>query len=128
MAGEPRALAFEERAAGAVQPRVEQGVWIKVGLNDERFWCKVLQKRLDGALLATVGNHLQLNSLRLGEEVVLQPCHVLETADERDMLTFVQLTGWLGLRSGASFWREMRVKEGVGVSPKPGAVFVSPAL
>ena len=123
-----RALVFEERATGAVEPRVEQGMWVKVGLREERFWCKVLQKRLNGALLVTVENHLKLSSLRLGEQVVLQRCHVLETADLQEFLVFSQLTGVLGLQGGAGLWRDSRVMEGVGVTPKQNSVFVSPAL
>ena len=123
-----RALVFEERATGTVQPRVEQGMWVKVGLREERFWCKVLQKRLNGELLVTVENYLKLSRLRLGEQVVLQPCHVLETADLQDFLVFSQLTGVLGLQGGAGLWRDSRVMEGVGVTPKQNSVFVSPAL
>ena len=128
MVGALRALAFEERAASAVQPRVEQGMWVKVGLNEERFWCKVLQKRLDGLLLVTVENCLQLNSLQLGEQVVLRSCHVLETAGPQDLILFKQLASAIGLQGGAGLWREARVIDGVGITPKPNSVFVSPAL
>ena len=85
---------FEERppreeALG--RARVERGAWVKVGLaNRKRFWCRVTRLGPNGAIVATVDNDLVTTTmLKYGDQVVLQPRHVLETADVADMLRFV---------------------------------------
>ena len=93
-------------------------------MDGERFWCKVLQKRLDEMLLATVENRLQLNSLRLGEQVVLRPCHVLETADLQDLIVFKQLTSAIGLQGGAGACGERRASLGEWAS-RPNQIMCS---
>ena len=71
------------------EPHVGFGVWEKVGLHGERFWCKVKRVRAeDGALVATVENNLWRSALSCGDELVLSYQNVLEIADESDRLRF----------------------------------------
>ena len=71
------------------------GRFVKVGIRDERFWCKVESMTMsgDGKLHATVDNDLLRSAWRRGhkDKLVLQGEHVLASADVRDRLTFQRL-------------------------------------
>ena len=68
-------------------------MWVKVGLPRERFWCRVTQLKHNGTILATVDNDLIYTTKpQCGDEVVLQPRNILETADTSDLICFLVLT------------------------------------
>ena len=104
-------LLFEERKDG-VKPEVCVGNWVKVGRNKERFWCRVVRWREDGAILANVGNDLVLNhTLSCGDQLVLKHSHVLEVATLDDQLTFRRLASSGDLKAAALAWRALRSDE-----------------
>ena len=121
---------FEERTDG-VRIHVQQGVWVKVGLGmgtgTQRFWCKVVNISYDGMrIIAAVDNDLLNTSLKCGDQIVLQPCNVLESANLSDCLTFSALAGRVGPRGGAVAWQKARVEKGVAVAPKVETKYVLP--
>ena len=83
MAGMPLGEHLFEQRTDGVEPRVEVGLWVRVGRRSERFWCRVRSVRADGAFVARVDNDLLHNPYRCGDELVLRACHVLETVDSR---------------------------------------------
>ena len=105
-------LLFEERKDG-VKPEVCVGNWVKVGRNKERFWCRVVRWREDGAILANVGNDLVLNhTLSCGDQIVLKHSHVLEVATLADQLTFRRLVAASGDPIAAALaWHALRSNE-----------------
>lgn len=114
-------LRLEERVGDSPQPRIDIGVWVKVGLCDERFWVRVVRWRTDGAFEASVENNLERSTLRVDDEVVVEMRHVLETADEHDALAFHRLACFLGPEKGALSWLAARSKHGVSAQAKPNA-------
>ena len=122
-----RRHAFEVRDKNRKRPKVEPGVLIKVGVQGERFWCKVRGVRKDGALVAMVDNELLKSPWKVGHEIVVLPEHVLETSDPSDM-TFASLLSVLGSSEAAMLWREMRLMDGSGAKAKPKAFFVLPDI
>ena len=107
-----------------IQYRVEQGVWVKVGVltsvGNERFWCRVIQVTPDRTrFLATVDNDPVHISLKCGDPIVLQPQHVLQMANLADMLSFTRLSRRLGPRNGAVAWDTACIKAGVAIAQKP---------
>ena len=119
--------AFEVRDKNRKRPKVEPGVLIKVGVRGERFWCKVKRVRKDGALVAIVDNELLKSPWKVGDELIVLPEHVLETCDAHDM-TFASLLSVLGSSEAAMLWREMRLMDGSGATPKPKSYFVLPDI
>ena len=104
-----RELLFEERADG-VKPDVQVGDWVKVKRNKERFWCRVVGWRADGAILARVANDLVLNAgLRCGDQILLKLSHVLEVANLSDHLTFHRLAAGSGDPTAAALaWSALK--------------------
>ena len=125
MAGAPlREHPFEQRTDG-LEPRVEVGLWVRVGRRSERFWCEVRSIRADGAFVACVDNDLLRNPYRCGDELVLRACHVLETADLRDCMSFRGLAAALGPMSGAMAWLTAREDAApMGVAAKPNTRYM----
>ena len=109
------------------RPKVEPGVFIRVGVRGERFWCKVQRVRRDGALVVIVDNELLKSPWKVGDELVVLPEHVLETSDPNDM-TFASLLSALGSSEAAMLWREMRLMDGSGATAKPKPFFVLPDI
>ena len=108
-----KAALFETRDARAPKPRVRRGVFVKVGVRGERFWCRVESVGADGTLRAIVDNDLQKSSWPRGHKLVLQHEHVLETTDATDGLTFHSLVAALGSpREAAVVWHSSRVASG----------------
>ena len=85
------------------------GMWVKVALPFERFWCIVKEVRVDGALVVEVDNHLIRSPYRRGDKLVLHAHHVLETADLRDALSFRSLMAAVGPVDAVEAWRRARV-------------------
>ena len=110
MADPPGEL-FEERGAGP-EPRVEVGDWVKVGLKaqKERFWCRVVGRRADGAIVARVDNDLLRASYRCGDELVLMPRHVLDVMDMDGCVAFSHLASVLGPVEAVRAWRVLRAQ------------------
>ena len=102
-------LLFEERKDG-VKLEVCVGNWVKVRRNSERFWCRVVGWRADGAILACVANDLVLNTgIRCGDQIVLKHSHVLEVATLADQLTFRRLAAASGDPIAAALaWSALR--------------------
>ena len=121
-----RAHTFEERDASLPQLPVRKGVFVKIGVRQERFWCRVQHVGTD-TLRVVVDNELLHSPWQRGHELVVQHRHVLEVADTTDFLTFSSLVDTLGSqRRAAHVWRDARVVAGVGVSPRPDTWFVVP--
>ena len=82
--------------------------------------------RPDGALVTSAANDLVHSSVRCGDEVVVWPKDVLETADDTDRVQFDLLCFLVGdPREAAMLWREMRVAQGKSSPPREGAVFLT---
>ena len=115
MAGTPLGEHLFEQRTDGVEPRVEVGLWVKVGRRSERFWCRVRSVRADGAcaFVARVDNDLLRNPYRCGDELVLRACHVLETADLRDRMSFRSFAAVMGPVGGAVAW--LKAREGAAV-------------
>ena len=107
-----RGLLFEERKDG-VKPDVRVSDWVKVERNRERFWCRVVGWRRDGAILACVANDLVLNAgLRCGDHLVLKHTHILEVATLTDQLTFRRLAAASGNPIAAALaWSVLKSKQ-----------------
>ena len=118
---------FEVRDKNRKRPKVEPGVFIRVGVRGERFWCKVQRVRRDGALVVIVDNELLKSPWKVGDELVVLPEHVLETSEPNDM-TFASLLSALGSSEAAMLWREMRLMDGSGATAKPKPFFVLPDI
>ena len=105
-------LLFEERKDG-VKLEVCVGNWVKVRRNSERFWCRVVGWRRDGAILACVANDLVLNAgLRCGDHLVLKHTHILEVATLTDQLTFRRLAAASGNPIAAALaWSVLKSKQ-----------------
>ena len=97
---------LKERTDGVV-PHVGVGTWVKVELRSEKFWCLVRSVRADGALVASVEDNLIYSLHRVGDQIILQPRHVLETANVRDYVVFQSLVSVLGNNEGALVWRDL---------------------
>lgn len=124
---------FEARPRdGRPAPRVAPGTLVKVGRERERFWCRVATVGADGALVATVDNHLLRNAdLAYGEAVRLRLEHILETATPADEASFVDLVRRHvregrsdPLKHAAGSWWEARLRDGIAVPPRPDALAV----
>lgn len=105
-----------------------EGTWVKVEwLCRERFWCRVERVRPDGALVTSAENDLVRSPVRCGDEVVVWPKDVLETANDTDRVQFDLLCFLVGdPREAAMLWREMRaVAQGRSSPPRDGAVFLT---
>jgi len=108
-----RANTFEVRDASVDTPPVSVGCFVKVGIRDERFWCKVESTSGDGKLHAIVDNELLRSAWPRGHKLVLQREHVLESADVKEQLSFrrrLLLAAATGRSDhhAAMVWREVR--------------------
>ena len=118
--------AFETRDRRKAAPNVQVGNYVKVGIRDERFWCRVSRERADGSLLAVVDNFLLRSPWRRGDEIVLQRSHILEAADLGDALMFRTLWTTLGSASEAAMaWRASK-DECLNENPRKDRWFVLP--
>ena len=118
---------FEERSPTAPTPNVTIGAWVKVGLCNERFWCRARAFQPNGTLLGTVANDLVNTALRDGDAIVVQLNHVLEVAT---MNEFMQFNALVASHSGsetaaAMAWYGARASMGAGVKARPGAVLLA---
>lgn len=75
-----RAQMFEQRARSAEQASVRDGSFVKVRLRGAQFWCRIWSVRSDGALVGIVSSDLSGLQWRKGDEIVLQPSHVLDVS------------------------------------------------
>ena len=67
----PIPLRLELRDERASPPRASPGDWIKVGLMQERFWCRVMTVQEDGVqIVATVENDLVSCPLRFRDQLL----------------------------------------------------------
>ena len=111
---------FEERSKTAATPRVAVGEWVKIGIANERFWCRVCGIEADDSLRVEVQNDLVRVPLRIGDRVDLQANHVLEVATESDRLEFSALAASLGSDTRAALqWHKTRNVSGHAATPKP---------
>ena len=94
-----RAHAFEERDASLPKLYVRKGVFVKVGVRQERFWCVVQHVGAD-TLRVVVDNELMHSPWQRGHELVIQHRHVLEVADTADLLRFCSSSATLGSQWG----------------------------
>ena len=97
-----------EKRADGIEPRVECGMWVKVGLRAERFWCRLVTMCADGTFVARVDNNLVNSAYRCGDEIVIRSCNVLDTADVADLVAFRSLLASLGPTGAAVAWHELR--------------------
>ena len=117
---------FETREACVPQPHVHNGSFVKVGIRDERFWCRVESVGADDMIRAVVDNDLLRSAWRRGHVLVLQHEHVLESLDVADQLSFKTLVATLrSKREAALVWRDVRVASGA-CSPKPHTRLIVP--
>ena len=80
-----------------MKAEVRVGEWVKVERNREKFWCRVIEKRMDGALLVRVENDLVLNrKLRCGDKIVLEHRYVLGVATLADVIALRALAAASG--------------------------------
>ena len=133
MASAATTAPFETRVRdGRPAPRVAPGILIKVGRERERFWCRVESVGADGALVATVDNHLLRNAdLAYGDTIRLRLQHVLETATPAAEASFVDLVRRHvregrpdPLKHAAGSWWEERLRDGIAVPPRPDTLAV----
>ena len=118
---------FEVRDKRRLKPRVKAGTWAKLGLRNERFWCRVRVVRADGSFVGTLDNDLIRSSFQRGDEIVFQHSHVLEVAEPCDSWTFGSLPAALGSISEAAMgWRGVRAAEGVAAKASERTWFVLP--
>ena len=118
---------FELRDTQKPKPDVKAGTWAKVGYQNERFWCRVREVRVDGSLIGVVDNNLVYSLWRRGDAIVFQHSHVLEVTEPCDALTIRSLAASLGSFSEAALaWRDTREAGGVAVPARPGTWFVLP--
>ena len=111
---------FEERSKTAATPRVAVGEWVKIGIANERFWCRVCGIEADDSLRVEVQNDLVRVPLRIGDRVGLQANHVLEVATESDRLEFSALAASLRSDTRAALqWHNARNVSGHAATPKP---------
>jgi hypothetical protein len=110
MADRPGGLFEEQEFGSRSEPRVEVGDWVKVGLKaqKERFWCRVVGRRVDGAIVAQVDNDLVRSSHGCGDELVLMPRHVLDVTDMEGCVAFSHLASVLGPVEAARAWHALR--------------------
>ena len=121
-----RTNTFETRATSLPQPHVHNGSFVKVGIRDERFWCRVESIGADDMIRAVVDNDLLRSAWRRGHVLVLQHEHVLESLDVADQLSFKILVATLGSkREAALVWRDVRVASGT-CNPKPNTLLIVP--
>ena len=86
----------EERGGMLIKMRgnalhVEEGMWLKVRVPGEKFWCWVICEQTDGSFICSVANDLVTLTWRCGDRVVVHRSHVLETADMSDFFAFLAL-------------------------------------
>ena len=113
-----------ERRTDGGELRVKCGMWVKIGMRTERFWCRVTAIREDGTLLACVDNDLVHLAYRCGDVIELLACHVLESADSSDLAAFYALATKLGPTGAAMVWQQKRSQTGLAVADKPNTCFV----
>ena len=108
-----REHAFETREKMAAVPHVHTGMFVKVGVRGERFWCRVQHVGVD-TLRVVVNNDLLRSPWRCGHDLVVRHEHVLESADVSDQMDFQCLVSVLGSpRKAAVAWHHIRLVKAV---------------
>ena len=106
-------MLFETRCTGAKTPTVVAGTSIKVSCCGEAFWCLVRHVNNHGHLLVTVDNDLVSLPWSHGSVLVLNLDHVLETANEANLMQFTKILNSLeSVSEAACAWREWRIANG----------------
>ena len=112
-----REHAFETREKMAAVPHVHTGMFVKVGVRGERFWCRVQHVGVD-TLRVVVDNDLLRSPWRCGHDLVVRHEHVLESVDVSDQIRYQCLVSVLGSqRKAAVAWQNSRMLQGLAAVP-----------
>ena len=113
-----REHAFETREKMAAVPHVHTGMFVKVGVRGERFWCRVQHVGVD-TLRVVVNNDLLRSPWRCGHDLVVRHEHVLESVDVFDQIKYQCLVSVLGSqRKAAVAWHRLRLAEAAEAAVK----------
>lgn len=119
---------FETRDKRAVEPRVQKGTFVKLGIRGERFWCRVRHIHECNHLVGELDNHLLRSPWKPGDEISFQRIHILETMEPADELTFHTLHAALGSASEAAMMlHAARAAKGLAAKARPPTLFLLPS-
>ena len=107
---------------------VNEGDWVKISRNHERFWCRVVSTRGGGdaaassarELTVVADNDLLRSDVRCGDRLEIDVGEVLEVATADDRQRFIELARATGSAATAALlWRDARWMRAGGEATPP---------